>query len=794
MSMRKKKKGILKKNSNSHPKIKLSENSLQNIFIYKILPPSLLFLLTSIFYWPSLKYPFQFDDLANITKKFAIRFDNPLYRWWHNSRWMGDWLNRMNYQLGQFDPFYYRIFNLFIHICTGLILFYLILSLCKFLKSHPFFYNNATLIAFTTSALFLFHPVQTQTVSYVIQGRLEGLATLFVVVTLFLFIKTFSTKNKILKPILLVSTIVIALLSCGTKEIVVVTPFLLLLIDWFFLSQENWNSFKTRIGFHAIFFITFFVIFVHYLSPEFFTRAVTFKTSTSNNRGNILTKSAYDTITPYPFLISEFKVILHYLLIFLWPFNISVEYDWKLSESFFSFDSFFPFIILITIIALCIYAVVKKKYSYISFGFFWFFISIAPRSSIIPSPELICDYKTYLASIGWLFVLSVALIHLIKFAFEKIHQIPSFMHGYFTQLILITVLLSGFGIGTTNRNIIWSSAAAFWKDIVNKAPTKARGHNNLGVALSEEGKTDEAIIHYKKAIQLDRNYADPLSNLAVAYSMKGEIDNAIAALKGAIHIFPTYAEAYNNLGTLLLKKQNYEDAEKMLNAALEIRPYYGKAFYNLGRLYAEKNDLQTAWTYFKKATEGDLDIAEGFFTLGQVSIRIQKFDEAVQAFEKVIQKGVQTPQVLFGLANSYYMTQNFDKAQAVYEKLVQLEPLNSKYLYNLAETLFSKNEIQAALNLFKKVTTMPEALAQAHLRIVTCYEQLNQIDDAKNYLTELTKVDAPDEFKDSVKKELARLEFQSKVNQGQGSVKMSDLQKYVKTAAPKKQTQDLKTA
>ncbi len=782
-------------------KNKLFDHASSSVWLYKVIPPSLLILLTTIFYWPSLKYPFQFDDLANITKKFSIRFDNPLSRWWWNRRWMGDFISRINYKIDQFNPFYYRVFNLLIHLATGVILFYLILNLCKFLKSKPFFYNNATLIAFTTSILFLLHPVQTQTISYVIQGRLEGLATLFVITTLFLFIKTFSTKNKIFKPLFLVATVVVALLSCGTKEIVVVTPFLLLLVDWFFLSEEKWDSFKDRIGFHAIFFITFFIVFLYYLTPEIFTRAVTLSSSTTNNRGNILTKDAYDSITPIPFFISEFKVILHYLLMFIWPFGISVEYDWKLSEGFFAVDAFFPFLILFAIAAGCVYSFIKKKYSYVAFGLFWFFVCVAPRASIIPSPELICDYKTYLASVGWLFILSVAFIYLINFTLEKIKNAPKFMHKYSGQLMMITILMLGYGAGTTNRNTVWRSSVEFWHDIVVKAPAKARGHNNLGVALSEarngevkvlsdKNPIDEAIKHYKEAIRLDRNYADPLSNIAVAYSMKGEIDNAIAALKGAINIFPNYAEAYNNLGTLLLKKQNYDDAEKMLTIALDIRPHYGKAFYNLGRLHMEKNNEEVAWTYFKKATEGDLDVAEGFFTLGQMSLKLKKFDEAVNAFENVVKKGTQTPQVLFSLANSYFMIQNFDQAQNVYETLTRLEPLNSKYVYNLAETLFSKNEISAALGLFKKVTTMPEPLAQSHLRIATCYEQLNKIDDAKNYLTELSNANAPEEFKKAVTAELARIEFQEKLKTGNGSVKMSELQNYIKSSAPEKAPQD----
>jgi len=278
--------------------------------------------------------------------------------------------------------------------------------------------------------------------------------------------------------------------------------------------------------------------------------------------------------------------------------------------------------------------------------------------------------------------------------------------------------------------------------------------------------------------------------------MKGETDQAIAALKGAINIFPNYAEAYNNIGTLFLQKKNYEDAEKMLKTAIDIRPYYGKAFYNLGRLYLEKNEEEKAWTYFKKATEGDLDVGEGFYTLGQMSLRMKKYEEAVKAFEQVLIKGLPNVQLInqvqFNLANSYFMLKELDKAENIYERLAQKEPLNGKYLYNLAETLFAKDKLSQALMLFKKITTLPEPLPQSHLRIVACHEKLDQLDQAKFYLTDLLNANAPDQFKNIVKEELARIELKEKVTEGKGSIRMSELQNIIKKATPEQKNSEAK--
>ncbi len=747
----------------------------------KLVPPSILALLTTLFYLPSLRYPFQFDDVANISKKFYIRFDNPLARWWSSSRWLGDLLNRLNYIVGKFDSLYYRVVNLAIHIIAGLLVFYLIQTLCRRLKNQPFFYNNATLIGFVTAALFLLHPIQTQTVSYVIQARIEGLASLLVVALVLCFVHAAIAPRAIVRYLCMGLLFVLGLLAWGTKEIVIVTPFLFLLVDWFFIAQMNWSDLKRRLWVHLLFDVYFFGLALHYLSTGFAVDVVTLKSVSGNNRGNILTPNAYDAITPYQFLISEFKVIIHYLWMFIWPFGASVEYDWRLAPSFFSLESFAPFTVLAIIYGWAIYATFRKIYSSVVFGLFWFLICVAPRSSIIPSPELVCDYKTYLASIGWLFVLAIAIvfgaIKLVDFVVSFAPTITKRMLLRNVNLAVIVLFFLPVGFAAMMHNKIWETSVAFWQYNSEHAPLKARVHNNYGVALNEAGRIDESIKAYTQAIKLDTHYSDPLSNIAVAYCLKDEVDKAIDSLKMALNICPNYPEAYNNLGTLLIKKKQYDEAERMLASAIQLRPYYGKAYYNLGRLYLEKNQQETAWNYFKKAVESDLDTPDGFFTFAQMSMRLKKYPEAVSAFEQVVERGCSNDQVWFGLANAHYMLGSYDKAESIYVKLIRDNPLDGRYMYNLAETWLTKKDYAKAHELFKKITSLPKPLPQSFFRVAVCLEKMQKFDQAQVYLTELLKINAPDEFKKAIKQEMVRIALQEKVTKGNGSISLSDLKK-----------------
>jgi tetratricopeptide (TPR) repeat protein len=755
---------------------------------HRIFPPVLISAITAAFYYPSLKYPFQFDDLANITKKFDIRHSDPLSMWWRNRRWMGEWLNRLNFEWGRFDPYYYRLTNLIVHILAGIFVFWIILEGCAHLKKSSFFSRNALAIASTTSVLFLLHPVQTQAVSYVIQARLEGLATLFVLATLFLILKAFHSKNAFLKYSLLALSLGVGFVSCGTKEIAIVSPFLALLVDWFFISEQNWKSFKSRIWFHAIFSFTIFATFVHYLSINYISKIAGLKVVTYNNKGNVLTKKASDIITPFAFMFSSFKVILHYLQIFLWPFDMSVEYDWKLSESFFAPDSFFPFLFLSFLFFTSAYSLIKNKHPFFGFGLIWFLVAIAPRSTIIPSPELICDYKTYLSSVGWLFVISTALVATVSFLIKSIKNVPSWFYKRSIQFAAVIIFSFPVGYSAMSRNLVWSSSIAFWQDIVKKAPAKARGHNNLGVALSEQNRFEESIPRYLEAIRLDRHYSDPWSNLAVAYSFKGDIDRAIKSLKQAIRIHPNYPEAFNNLGTLLIKKKNYDVAEKALTRAIQLRPYYGKAFYNLGRMYLEKGKDEKAWQYFKRATEGDLDTKEGFYTLAQMSLKLKKYEHAITAFESTLRRGgaalqgKQKEGILFGLANSYFMGKKYNKAESAFKILYRSNPRDHRYIYNLCETLYSNKKFGPAIKWLKKLVSPPFNLVQANIRLAHCLEKTKKMDEAQKALKKVVNSEKmPVEMRELAKREMGRIKIQKKINSGNCTLTMKDLKQAFKT-------------
>jgi tetratricopeptide (TPR) repeat protein len=721
-------------------------NKKTSLFYYSV-PPIILIILAAFFYAFSVKYEFQFDDLANIVNNFQVRTGGLWELFLANTRWISQSLNTFYYQLGKFNPFVYRFANITSHILTGTVVYFVICLLLRRLKHETFLYQHRFTVAFLTAGFFLLHPVQSQTVSYVIQGQLEGLAALVTLSMIMFFLLYMTLTSTTGRVIALICMYICMLLAPGTKEIAIISPLLVLLVDWFFVAQGNIHALKRRWWLHASLFIGIFGMYIYFLKPEYFTNILGLKMELQNNMGNMLTDNRDERITPLWYCISQFKVILHYIWIFFWPFTISVDYDWVMVESFFSWDCIIPFLILVTFAAYVLSRLYKNKIDLISFGIIWFFLAVLPRSSIIPSTELIADYKTYLASFG-LFFLAAYGCALLLARLEKHFKFS----GYYVHLALMSCLLIPMGYALYERNKVWRTAQEFWLNILQNAPGKARAYNNYGVSLCAQQKNEEAVPYFKKAQELDKIYSDPHNNIAVAYGALGRTDDAIKALEASIKICPIQPEAYNNMASFYLEKNEFPRAEELLKIALRLRPHYGKAHFNLGRTYYATNKKEDAWRCFKTAClKADFDTIDSFLFYAGASLELKKLDDALFGYKKMLEFAPTRRDALSGIINVYVLKGEVEKTIPYFKQLIQAYPNEPEIQFKYAETLMMSKEYRQALALFNKVLEANRGFVPAYVKIAACLYKLGQKTDAFKVLEDFLKQNPPEEFAAPVK-------------------------------------------
>ncbi len=700
-----------------------------------LIPPCALALITCIVYYPSLHYAFQFDDLANITRHFNIRYNTLENLFFANSRWISYWINALHYSWATFEPFSYRLGNVTLHTINGILIFFILLHALTNLRKHSFFKQHAYALACLTSLLFLVHPVQTQTVSYVIQGQLEGLATFFIVSMLICLQRFACSTSRMSGYVLLITLYLLAFLSCGSKEIAIIAPALLMLFDWFFIAQGQWQNFKTRLPIFGSLSLLIVGCYLYLLKPAFFTEILGLKKVVANNMGNVITQNNTIAITPWLFCISQFKVMLHYLWMFMWPFGISVEYDWVLVDGFFSIDCLLPLIALLALCLIIVRLLVKNTTDIRAFCLSWFFLCIGPRATIIPSAELVADYKTYMASWALLLILAALLVHLYSYSVRSSAFLSRFNHRHVAVYAYCACALA-VGLCAMQRNTVWRSGLDFWGDIIHHAPSKARAYNNYGIELLQTHKKfQESVAYFLTAIKLDAHYPDPCHNLAVAYAALGQTALAIDALKKGLAINPYYPEGYNNLASFFLQVKDYAQAEKALLAAVKLRPYYGRALYNLGKLHLDTNNKEKALYYFKKSCmEADFDNEAGFFAYAQTSFALHKFDDAIEGYTKALTYNPNNYEALFNLGNAYFLSHEPEQALVRYKQLVAKDPTQLRAIFNIGETYFMMDKPQEALPYFLQVQSHHKQFPQVVVRLADCYAQLGNTQKAASIL------------------------------------------------------------
>jgi tetratricopeptide (TPR) repeat protein len=738
-----------------------------------ILVPVVLIGITILFYYPSLNYAFQFDDYPNIVKYFNNRFNSLATLFLQRSRWISYWLNACYYhwspQGAKYTPYLYRWGNVLFHAATGLFVFITVQFIClqaiknRFLQQYHFFL--ATLV----TGLFLLHPVQTQTVSYVIQGQLEGLAGLFCMALVSCFLAYTYVKTRLLRLLFLGLLFIVAVIACGTKEIIIVSPVLIMLVDWFFIAQGDWHQLKKRLWLHSSLLILILTLYTILLKPTYFLNIIGFKSELTNNIGNMLTSLPEQRITPWLFLISQFKVIIHYFWIFAWPFSMSADYDWKLAQTPFEVDVIIPFFVLCSCVWWLFKRLKKDPTDVIAFCFLWFFIAILPRSSIIPSHELLADYKTYIASFGIFFLFAIGLIKLIAYLFPK-NQHPSTnaqdernrvahperSRRMLAALIICILLLSG--LFTYRRNLVWESPEAFWWHVIQNSPSKARAYNNYGVALCDKRRHADSIDYFNHAIQLDKYYPDPLNNIAVAYAVGGDVDLAITALRRSISLMPYNPETYNNLATMYIEKRNYKRAEELLFTAIKLRPHYGKAYRNLGLLYNKTNEPEKAWQAFKNCcTKADFDNLEGFSHYAEACLKLKKYEEAIDAFKQALKCKPNSLVILGKLAYLYAATKQYEIAERLYRDLIRAKPHEPTFLFQLSQLLYEQNRYQEAYDLVERIREIDPTYAVIYPHIARCMIKLGFKKDAAELLKNFIAEEPPAELLQETKQLLRSL-------------------------------------
>jgi protein O-mannosyl-transferase len=623
--------------------------------IRKIFPFFLLIVFIVLIASPALHGDFVFDDETYIVhnpgirnigdySSIAITPAGP-----YLSRYVFLFSLALNYHFALLDPFAYHFTNLLIHIVTALFVYYFVLLLLDLPQVASLYVRKGRImLAFSVASLFAAHPVQTQAVSYISQ-RCVSLATLFYLMSLCFYLKgRFAAKNPVVAWAWISGALVTGLLGMFTKEIVITLPLMVILVELVFAAEQTVNRWKS-IWRQRWWFVIILaaVLIVPAIFGFEFKKVLTSEQMSQSHDGDI--------INLWNYFITELRVAVEYLRLFLLPARQNFDYDFPLINSFWDLRILTSFAILT---ALAIVAFIwRKRNAVVSFGIFWFFIGFIPE--FVPRANVIYEHKLYLLSIG----LCIAVVTILA---DNVKD-----RRYFAAVLFVIVALAGFL--TFQRNHVWRDQFSLWQDVVGKSPGKSRPLNSLGMMYFRGGDEEKALECFNQAIQSNEGNVEALNNRGIIYRKRKQYDIALRDFSRVLNFRPTYTEALNNRGVLYQQMGQDDLALADFKAAAAINPSFSQVHFNMGLIFEIRGAFEEASTLYTRAIETDAQNADAYIRRGIIGARLGRSNDAVNDFLKAVRLSPDRPDVYNNLGLLSYRNGDLDKSIEYYTKAIALK-------------------------------------------------------------------------------------------------------------------------
>ena len=508
-------------------------------------------------YSPALHGAFVFDDLFLPFLTPAIKLDmlafvSKLRPMLMLSFWI-------DYHRGDgANPHTFHITNLVLHFLTSVLAGLICLRLLEWTGVER---RRREALAIFAGALFLLHPLQTESVSYV-ASRSEVLSVLFYYAAFAVFLWGPGESITLLRA---VAILVLFAAAAGSKEHTLTLPLLLLLTDYFW-SRGGIRKNRALYGMLA----------VAAVMGGFYVASVLRASKAAGFRLQDLTWMQY--------LFTQGRVVWIYVRMFLLPYGQNVDPDIPISRGPFDYGAIWGLAALAAVaVAAWMY---RKRWPLASFGVLVFLLLLAPTSSFIPIKDVLAEHRVYLPFLG-LVLISCEVLRRVKFR---------------AMVAIGAAALVACAILTYQRNQVWSSPLAMWQDVVNKSPHKSRPRFQLAYEQYQENRCADAVKSYEIASRLGPGDDQLLIDWGLALECAGRSAEAVDKLRQAATLNNT-AHVHTQIAVVYAKQQKFSEALEELGRAQTMDPYYDMTYFYLGSVAQALGNRAEAQRFYRRALE-----------------------------------------------------------------------------------------------------------------------------------------------------------------------------------------------
>ncbi len=334
-----------------------------------------------------------------------------------------------------------------------------------------------------------------------------------------------------------------------------------------------------------------------------------------------------------------------------------------------------------------------RRCPYVFVGWLWYLGMLVPVIGLIQQgSQARADRFTYLPQIGLYVALAWG-------AADACRSWPYRRWVCSVASVLVLVVLMGCAWRQTS---FWQDSKTLWIHALACTSRNNVAHNNLGLALADLGRLDEAIAQYQKALEIRPNYMEAHINLGIAMGQRGRPDEVIAHYRKALEIKPGSAIAQNNLGAILVSRGRPAEAVPYYQQALKIDPDYVQARVNLASALATVGRFDEAIAEYRKALGFQPDNATACNNLGAALVHQGRLAEAVPYYQQALKIDPNYLQAHVNLASALAILGRLDEAIVQYRKALEIQPDNAETHADLGSVLFRQGRMAEALPHFRK--------------------------------------------------------------------------------------------
>lgn len=204
-----------------------------------------------------------------------------------------------------------------------------------------------------------------------------------------------------------------------------------------------------------------------------------------------------------------------------------------------------------------------------------------------------------------------------------------------SRSLMRAVTRTNVGFALTQQGRL-DEAEAVYREALDIEPGYAEAHNSLGTVLQRQGRLDEAIAEYRNAIESETTFYKAYGNLGSAMQLKGQLGEAIRQQRKALELKPDFAEAHNGLATALQQAGRLDEAIEHYRQALSLEPEDLDVHRNVGMALAQTGDLEGALTHFRAVLDARPDSGRVHFFMARALTTLGRHGEAVHHFREAV--------------------------------------------------------------------------------------------------------------------------------------------------------------